>query len=781
VILTLAFGIGANTAVFSVVRGVILHPLPYQDPARLVEVFDASVKDPNLSKIFGTYSDFEVYARHARSFEKIAFATWAGAGATLTGHGPARDILAIPVSADFFAMLGVSAARGRTFERADLGRGCSVVLSDGFWRGTLGGDPGMVGRSLNLNQRACTIVGIMPATFEFYPRQTQLWMLFTPDDPRPRDRFLVLSFGRLKPGVTAAQAQGELTALHKQIHHADWERDMTPVVDNLQDEFTFLAGRNLRATLGLLLAAVALVLLIACLNVANLLLARSSARAREFAVRAALGSGRARLVRQLLVEGLLVAAMGGAAGVMVALALVKYFLHANPIELPIGSNVTVDVPVLLFTTLLTMATALTFGIAPAWSGSRAGVDAGLRAAGRGAISGSNRKLARALIAAEIALSLTLLSGAGLLMRSVLKMGAASLGFDPDRVLLSNVRLPAQGYGDAAQKLRFYDDVRARLNAIPGVSASAIATAMPPYGSGTSGVEVEGKARSEAIDVGENMVSADYFQVLRIALRRGKLFDRADGPGSAPVAVVNERFAGDYLAGVEPIGRRVRILGYEDGPWLTIVGVVATEKRPELMHEMTWRESPMLYRPISQAPSASFAIALRTAGDQADTGRAYERALAEIDKEIPLGEISWMSDRLGSFLKYPRFRALVLDQFAGLALLLAALGLHGLLSQYVTQRTRELGLRMAIGARTRDILRLIAVQGGVPVLAGVVLGMLLTLALTGYLTSLLFEVTPGDPLTMIAAPVALLAAALAAMAKPALDAAAVDPMVALRDE
>ncbi len=214
VILTLAFGIGANTAVFSVVRGVILHPLPYKDPARLVEVLDASVKDPNLSKIFATYSDFEEYSRHARSFDKIAFATWAGAGATLTGHGPARNILAIPVSEDFFSMLGVSAARGRTFERGDLSRGCSVVLSDGFWRSTLSGDPGAVGRGLDLNQRACTVVGIMPAAFEFYPRQTQLWMLFTPDDQRPRDRFLVLSFARLKPGVTGAQAQFELTALH---------------------------------------------------------------------------------------------------------------------------------------------------------------------------------------------------------------------------------------------------------------------------------------------------------------------------------------------------------------------------------------------------------------------------------------------------------------------------------------------------------------------------------------------------------------------------------------
>lgn len=676
-------------------------------------------------------------------------------------------------------MLGVSAARGRTFEASDLARGCSVVVSDSFWRNTLAADAGIVGQSLELSHRSCTILGVMPPRFEFYPRQTNLWMLFTPDDPRPRDKFLVITFGRLRPGVAVQQSQSELAALHKQIPQPDWQRDFIPAVDRLQDEFTFLAGRNLRATLDLLLVAVALVLLIACLNVANLLLARSSARAREFAVRAALGSGRARLVRQLLVEGMLLAAMGGAAGVMVALGLVKYFLHANPIELPIGSDVSLNLPVLIFTALLTMATALVFGIAPAWSGSRADVNAGLRAAGRGAIFSGNRRFTRVLIAAEIALSLVLLSGAGLLMRSVLKFGAADLGFDPENVMVTSSSLAAERYAEPDDRLRFYQDLRARLNAIPGVEGSTAAANMPPYGAGTPEVEIEGRGRAGLMDT--NTVSEDYFAVLHIALRRGRLFTAQDGPGSAPVAVVSEKFASSYFPAVEPIGRRVRVWGAADAPWLTIVGVVATERRPELMREMSWRESSELYRPLRQEPMSSFNIALRTHGNQADTGRAMERALALVDKDAPMGEISSMRDRLGLYLKYPRFRAIVLDQFAGLALLLAALGLHGLLSQYVTQRTRELGLRMAIGARTRDIVRLVAVQGGVPVLAGVAFGLVLTVMLSGYLASLLFEVSPGDPWTMIAAPLALLAAAAAAMAKPALDAIAVDPMVALRDE
>jgi putative ABC transport system permease protein len=465
--------------------------------------------------------------------------------------------------------------------------------------------------------------------------------------------------------------------------------------------------------------------------------------------------------------------------VAIALALVKYFLHANPIELPIGSDVSVNVPVLAFTALLTMATALIFGIAPAWSGSRADVNAGLRAAGRGAISGGNRRLTRMLIAAEISLSLMLLSGAGLLMRSVLKFGAANLGFDPDNVMVMRSGLPAQRYAGATGRLRFYEDLKTRLNAIPGVEISTAAANVPPYGAGSPEVEIEGRGRAGLMDT--NAVSEDYFAVLRIALRRGRLFTAEDGPGAAQVAVVSEKFARAYFPGGDPVGQRVRVWGEKDAPWLTIVGVVATERHPELMHEMSWHESAELYRPMRQQPASSFAIAVRTHGDQADTGRAMERALAAIDKEIPMGEVSTMRDSIGAYLKYPRFRAIVLDQFAGLALLLAALGLHGLLSQYVTQRTRELGLRMAIGARTRDIVRLVAIQGGTPLLAGVAAGLILTVALTGYLKSLLFEVSPGDPVTMIAAPVALVAAALAAMAKPAWNAAAVDPMVALRDE
>ena len=780
VILTLALGIGANTAVFSIVRGVLLEPLPYKDPARLVDIFDRSLKDANIARAFGTYSDFEEYARHARSFEKIAYGTISGPSVTMSRGGSTRFIGTIFASEDFFSVPGVSAARGRTFEHADLSRGCSVVLSDRFWTSSLAADPAAVGKDLELNHRPCKVLGVMPSEFEFYGREKELWMLMTPGDPSARDEQYGFSFARLKPGVTIAQAQAEITALHKNMPQLGANRDFTPVMSNLQDDFTFAAGSNLRLTLELLLLAVVLVLLIACLNAANLLVARSSARAGEFAIRAALGCSRPRLVRQLLAEGMPLAVMGGAAGVMIALLLVRFFVHAGPIELPIGSHVSVDLPVLAFALLLTMGTALIFGTAPVWSGSRAPLDVALRAAGRGATSGSARRLTQALIVAEISLSLVLTSGAGLLLRSALKFGTAPLGFDPDNVILSYINLPEQQYAGAADRVRLYEELRTGLNSIPGVAGSAISAGIAPFGFGGSEVEVEGRVRGAMQDVGETSVSPDYFLVLRIAVRRGRLLGLQDTAGSTAVAVVNEKFANEYFPGGDALGKHLR-LGGPAGSTIEIVGVVATEKQPDYLREMSWQEQPIVYRPIAQKPSSFLFIEVRTHGDQAGAGRAIERTVDGIDKEIPVGSVFTLRDLIGRRLSYPRFRAIVLAQFSGLALLLAALGLHGLLSQYVAQRRREIGLRMAIGARPRTIVRLIAIQGGIPVILGLVIGIALTSALTGYLANLLFGVSALDPLTMLAAPAALLAVALLAAAKPALDAASVDPMHALRDE
>jgi len=424
-ILTLALGIGATTAVFSIVNGVLLRPLPYRAPERLVDILDQSLHEKGFNKLFADYPDYREYRQHSRSFEELAAATWAVKNPILTGHGAARTVTAIPVTASFFGLLGASARLGRTFEAADEARGCSVVLSNAYWISAFGGDSRVVGQSIILDDKACALLGVMPAGFAFYPAAAQLWMLITPDRPEI-DKLLVVVFGRLKPGITAAQAQAELSALHAAAHSGDEGRDFGPAVDFLQEELTWLAGRNLRTTLWILLGAVALVLLIGCVNVANLLLGRSLVRGRELAVRAALGGGRLRLFRQLLTEGLLLAMLGGAGGVWMAFGAVRYFRAVNPVDLPVGAEVSISGPVLAFTLLVSVLTALLFGMAPAWKASRANLNTALKSGGRGNVSGGG--LGRAMVAAEMALSVVLLAGAGLLMESVLRMGSANLGF-----------------------------------------------------------------------------------------------------------------------------------------------------------------------------------------------------------------------------------------------------------------------------------------------------------------------------------------------------------------
>ncbi|MCU1325256.1 MAG: hypothetical protein JWN34_626 [Bryobacterales bacterium] len=781
VVLTFALGIGANTAMFSIVNGALLQPLPYKDPERLIDIMDASVKDASLSNTFLTYDDFEEYEKHPELFEKLAFVSWATSGSTLTGRGRARDVLAIPVSSDFFAVPGVAPLWGRTFDRSDLYAGCSVVLSYRFWRDTLGADPLAIGQVLALDRQTCTVLGVMPAGFEFYPRDTELWTLLRPGDPRPHDRVLGMVTARLRPGVTMSRVEAELRPAHRGIHPSDWQRNFVPVANRLQAEFTFFAGRNIRTTMVTLVAAIGFVLLIACLNVANLLLGRASVRSREFAVRSALGSSRFRLIRQLLIESVLLAWIGGLAGLAVAVGCIRYFLAVSPIDLPVGSDVSLNFPVFAFAAVVTFGTALVAGLAPALAGSRVAHNSALRAAGRGSLQGANRRLTQGLVAVEIALSLLLIGGASLLIRSVLKMDSAPLGFDATSVTVMSIRLPEQTYRDAAAKIRFFQDVRRTVQSVPGVESTAIAATMPPYGSGFYEIQVEGTARTSVQDVGQNAVSADYFDVLRIPVKRGRAFTESDRAGSTPVAVINEALVKKYFQGVDPIGRRIRSFGFEEGHWATIVGVVGTNKIPDFLHEMSWRVEFGVYRPLEQEAPGSIALEVRTRPDVGSTSRAVEKAVAAVDQDVPLGAMTTMRALLGSQLAYPRFRALLTGMFAGLALLLAALGLYGLLAQYVAQRTRELGLRRALGASAGSVVRLIFIQAGWPVIVGLTVGVLSIVGLTRYLSSLLFEVSAFDPSSLSLTAFALVVTACVAAARPALVAASIDPGTALRDE
>jgi putative ABC transport system permease protein len=779
-ILTLSLGIGATTAVFSIVNGVLLRPLPYRNPERLVDVLDQSIREKGLNKLFAVYPDYREYKEHSRSFEELAAATWAVKSPILTGHGAAQSVLAIPVSASFFRLLGVGPKLGRTFEPADEKSDCSVVLSNAFWASELSADPRAVGQSILLDHKSCAVLGVMPASFAFYPAAARLWMLIPPDRSG-LDRFPVVMFGRLKPGVTPAQAQAELSAIHAAVHAGDARRDFGPAVGFLQEELTWLAGRNLRTTLWILLGAVALVLLIACVNVANLLLGRSLMRGRELAVRAALGGGRLRLFRQLLTEGLLLGLLGGAGGVGVAFGMARYFRSVNPVELPVGAVVQIDYSVLAFTLSISILTALLFGAAPAWKATRADLNSELKSGGRGSVRAGG--VGRTMVAVEMALSVVLLCGAGLLMQSVMRMESADLGFDGSRLVSASIGLPEERYRSADSRIAAYQKLRQGVAELPGVEAAAITSSLPPTGAGTDTLQIFGNLKPAKLlrhDVIQAWIDPDYFRTLGSRIINGRVFDAHDSKDGAAVAIVDEALARAYFPNANPIGQRIQI-GGEKSPWVMVVGVAPTEKRTTVYHEMQWVAEPTVFRPLTQGPLADMTLVLRTRNEDMPIADALRRTAAAIDPGVVIGNVRTMRQQVSTYLAYPRFRAVVFGAFAAFALLLAMVGLHGVLGQLVSQRTREIGVRMALGASPQDVARMVARQAGAPVLAGLAIGIGCALLLSRFLASMLYSVTPQDPVTLACVSMTLLAAAAVAMALPARRAARTDPMVALRQE
>lgn len=585
VVITLALGIGASTATFSIVDAVLLRPLPYSEPDRLVAVWGTQVGHVGTSKVFDSYPEFQEWRRSSRSFVQLEALTWALAGQTLTWRGKPQRVLAIPATQGFFSLLGVHAAHGRTFVPDDLRSGCAVVLSHHFWQDRLGSAPEAVGGRLTLDDKACNVVGVMPAGFEFYPKQSDLWTLITPETdnlPNPYD-YIVAVVGRLKPGVSLASAQAELTAIHQGLIHQlppkAWIYEITPVIYELQSEFTWLAGRNLHSGLLVLFAAVALVLLIACLNVANLLLGRAGERERELAIRAALGSGRRRLVRQLLTENLLLALLGALLGTVLTVAAVAYFRAANPVELPPGSVVAVNGRVLAFTSVVAILTGLLFGLFPAWKASRADVEEVLKQSRRGVTRNLlSQPGARLLVVMETALSLILLVTAGLLVQSLARLGSAPLGFNPDHLLTARIDLPKSGYSELHAKVDFYRALISNLRATPGIRGVALSTWLPLGGGGNEALAVKGRPAplNGVGDVAVDKVSADFLRVTEIPLLQGRMFDERDRADSQPVAIVNQALVKEYFPHEDPLGKELRVV--EDsgkGPWVTIVGSWAT--------------------------------------------------------------------------------------------------------------------------------------------------------------------------------------------------------------
>jgi putative ABC transport system permease protein len=573
---------------FSVVNAVILRPLPYKDSDRLVVIWKKPVRDANGTKMFDNYQEFENWQRNSKSFEQLAITTWATGGKILTGRGQARTVLALPASINFFQLLGISPALGRTFQNDDLVRGCSVIVRHRFWESVLGGDKNTIGRSLRLDNQDCTVTGVMPAGFTFYPDAASMWMLVTPvsDIVREPDQSAVGVFGRLKAGVSIASAQQEIQTLYRQAHqHEEEGQDLIPMVYPLQEEFAFLTGPNLRLSLLILFGAVNCVLLIACVNVANLMLGRSRQRQRELAVRSALGSGRGRLIRQLLTEALLLSVSGAVLGALLAFAAVHYFRLANPVEMPPGNPVTVNLEVLGFTAALAILTALAFGLAPAWTATKVDLNDVLKAAARGASQGrAGHAFGKALVVAEVTLSVVLLVGGSLLIQTVIRFTAVPLGFSTDHLLTMPVTLPKWHYSQPGQRAKFYERVADNIRNISGVQRVALASSLPLNNGrwAANALTIQGQpepsSQASVRDVGDASITPEYFEAMHIPLRMGRPFDSRDRDGAEPAAIVNEALVRKYFGHEDPIGKRI-LVGKpgKDVPWLTIVGVSANEK------------------------------------------------------------------------------------------------------------------------------------------------------------------------------------------------------------
>ena len=780
-VLTLALGIGANTAIFSVVDAVLLKPLPYRNPERLTIIWQSDAAHRASGAWFDTYREFEQWAQYSKSFEKLAALTWAHGPMTVRLRGKLERVLGIPVTSGFFSTLGVEAAHGRTLAPADSQNACAVVLSDAFWHGELGGTD-IVGGTLVVDDKPCLVAGIMPKDFSFYPKLTQLWILIPPQDEYAKHPWesMVGVVGLLAPGVTRASGEAELTTLQARIiSEAPPEsvlRKAEPVVLDLQSEFVWLTARNLRVSLILLFAAVTFVLLIACGNVATLFLGRAAERQTEFGIRAALGSSRLRIIRQLLTESLLLSISGAALGIFLAAASIRYLNAANPVELPPGNPITINWQILAFTAFLAILSAALFGLAPAWKASRYDVNAVLKKEGRSHLS------SKYFVVSEVALSLVLLAGAALMIESLHRLISTPLGFEPAHLLAGNIDLPAKTYSTADQRLNFYNALKSGVLDIPGVQGVAFA---PLSFSGSNALSLEGK-RGEyhgalANDVSEAAVDMGYFRVTEIPLLKGREFDITDQQKTLPVAIVNEALADKYFHG-DPIGQHIKLGKPEDkNPWLTVVGVVGNVKGFVVFKEMGYVTDPCVYLPLTQSPDSRVAILVRSGQDPKVLSPAIRGQFSRLDGSLPPLDLTTMHDWLSQFYTQPRLRAFLLSIFGSLGLVLCSIGIFGVVSQSVAQRRQEIGIRMALGAQQRDTLHLVLREAMRFVAVGILIGVAGALALTPAVSGLLYAVTPTDPQTIAAVAVLLIFVALAACYIPARRAMRVDPMVALRYE
>ena len=777
-VLTLALGIGANTAIFTVVNALLLRPLPYGEPSRLVMVWQDLRGRGGPADEWATPGNYADWRGAKDVFEDVAVI--AGWRPTLTGGAEPEPIPGERVSHEYFAVLGIQPVQGRSFQQSDDVPNAPLVamMSYGLWQRRFGGDPAIVGSAVTLAGESHQIIGIVPQGFRpIVNGDAQIWRPLRLNTATPSRGAVVLrAVARLPAGVSLERAQAAADVLGARL-----EQQYPQFNEKTRFNLTPLQDRvvgDIKPGLLALLGAVAFVLLIACANIANLLLARGSARGRELAVRLALGAARGRVIRQLLTESVILALIGGITGVLLGTWAVGALVAAAPANAPRLSEIALDRRVLAFAALLTVATGVLFGLAPAFQASRGDVTGSLNDRGRGNTGAGGRTLRRVLVSVEVALALVLLTGAGLLLQTFIKLQAADLGFKPDNLIVGFVNPPsAAGYNTAEKHRAFYNSMFEKVSGLPGVQNAAMASVLPLSGDSDTSFSIEGAAaprsQSETPVTWYRQISASYFDTMGVPIKRG----RAIQPGEAtPVVVVNETFGRTYFPGGDPIGRRIR-LGGPDDPWFTIVGVAGDVKVRGA------REGPRVetYVPYWQFTEPGMWVILRAAANPAGLTASMKQAVYSTDRNVPVSGVTTLSGMVGDSIEQPRFFALLATAFAVLALTLAAIGIYGVMSYAVSQRTGEIGVRMALGASPSEVFTLVVGDGLKLAAAGVVLGLVGSYFVGRWLATLLFGVLPGDPLTFAATSVALLAIAAAACLVPASRATRVDPMVALRSE
>ncbi|HEV7891974.1 MAG TPA: ABC transporter permease [Pyrinomonadaceae bacterium] len=772
-VVTLALGVGANTAVFSVVNAVLLRPLPYENPGQLVRLWaDSSGQRTDRNQ----FSPAEVteFRDQLTTFEEVGLFDY-GLSANLTGGGQPERVNGSEATPGLFTTLRVKPVLGRTFlpDETEVTQSRVALISEGLWRRRFGADPNFAGQTIQLDGESFTVVGVLPGSFKF-PEQVDLWLpfSFTADDWKTdRQHYYVEAVGRLRPGVTREQAGAELETIVGRLRptfpaaRKNWGIALVPLHEQVVGKVS--------STLWILFGAVGFVLLIACVNVANLLLARSASRQKEITIRAALGAGRLRIVRQLLTESLLLAAAGGGAGALLAVWAVRLSSASIIDSLPRAEEVAVDGRVLVFTLLVSVVTGVVFGVMPALRVSNPDLNETLKEGGRRTTS-SRSGPRNVLVVAEIALSLVLLTGAGLLIKSFMRLQGVNAGFDPHNLLTMQVTLPKTQYADTAAQNAFVQETLRRVETLPGVKSAAATINLPLVGTWGMGYKVIGHDNAP-MQVADNAnITPDYFRTMGIPILMGRDFSDRDTGGGPKVIIISEALARKHFPGENPLGQRINA-----GAEREVVGVVADVKPRGLELEV----KPQIYLPYAQKPtSAPFVtFTVRTESTPLGLAGAVEKEIRSLNKDLPVANVRAMEQIVAASLEQRRLTMLLLGVFAAVAVALASVGIYGVVSYSVSQRTHELGIRVALGARGRDVLALVLGQGVRLAFVGVTLGLVGAFWLTGLLKDLLFGVGATDPLTFVSVASLLVAVALAACYIPARRAAKVDPMVALRYE